>query len=108
VSGALEGLESVGRPLGLLPGGGYEERHVDLHEGDSLILFTDGVVEAEDEAGEPFGERLSSLLVEQRTKGVDEILTNVAHAVQAHLGSSEPADDATMVVLRIGDAKTDA
>jgi len=103
--GGLEGLESVGRPLGLLPGGGYEERCVDLREGDSLFLFTDGVVEAEDQAGEPFGDRLKALLVEQRRNGVDEILTNVAHAVQAHLGSAEAADDATMVVLRVGDGE---
>lgn len=105
VDGGLESLESVGRPLGLLPGGGYEERRVALCEGDSLFLFTDGVVEAENQAGEPFGERLGSLLVEQRTNGVDEILTNVTDAVQAHLGGAEPADDATMVVLRVGNGE---
>src|SRR5262249_30216355 len=40
--GGLEALESTGRPLGLLPGGGYEEGRVPLAPGDVLVLFTDG------------------------------------------------------------------
>jgi serine phosphatase RsbU (regulator of sigma subunit) len=101
--GRLEGLESTGRPLGLLPGGGYEERRVALAEGDGLFLFTDGLVDAENEGGESFGMgRLEALLVEERESDVARLLARVDQAVRAHRGGVDAADDATMVVLRVG------
>jgi sigma-B regulation protein RsbU (phosphoserine phosphatase) len=101
--GRTEALESTGRPLGLLAGGGYEERRVSLEAGAHLFLYTDGVVESEDASGEPFGlERLRALLVRERTSGLDGILTRVEEAVRAFRAGAEPADDATMVVLKVG------
>jgi sigma-B regulation protein RsbU (phosphoserine phosphatase) len=102
-AGGLLALESTGRPLGLLPDGGYEQRSVALAEGDLLFLFTDGLVEAENEAGEPFGSaRLEALLLRERGVGPGELLARVDDAVRGFRGSVEPADDATMVVLRVG------
>jgi sigma-B regulation protein RsbU (phosphoserine phosphatase) len=101
--GGLEHLESTGRPIGLYPGGGYEERRVALAPGDCLFLFTDGLVEAENAAGEPFGEeRLPDLLAREKGHGLDDILARVEAAVRDHRGGAEAADDATMVVLKIG------
>lgn len=53
--GELDSLESSGRPLGLVPGGEYREGRVQLRPGEALFLYTDGLVEAENEAGEEFG-----------------------------------------------------
>ena len=54
----------VGLPVGLLAGRGYAEARVQLAAGDLLFFYTDGCVEAENEAGEMFGaEKLESLLV---------------------------------------------
>jgi sigma-B regulation protein RsbU (phosphoserine phosphatase) len=103
--GRLEGLESTGRPLGLLPGGGYEERRVALGAGDGLFLFTDGLVDAENEGGEAFGMgRLEALLVEERQSDVAHVLARVGEALRAHRGGVDASDDATMVVLRMGQA----
>jgi serine phosphatase RsbU (regulator of sigma subunit) len=100
--GSIDALDSTGRPLGLLPGGGYEERRVALDDGDCLFLYTDGLVEAEDAAGEPFGiERVRSVLVRERTGGLDGILSRVEEAVRRHRGVVEAADDASLLVLRI-------
>ncbi len=102
VAGGLVPLESSGRPLGLLPGGGYEQRCLDVHEGDSLFLFTDGLVEAENEAGDPFGnERLEALLVEHRRDDIAGLMARVDQAIREHRGSVDAADDATMLVLRV-------
>jgi phosphoserine phosphatase RsbU/P len=101
--GHIEPLESTGRPLGLLPGGGYAEGRVTLEPGTCLFLYTDGVVESEDASGEPFGlDRLQALLVRERTSGLDGILTRVEEAVRAYRAGAEAADDATMVVLKVG------
>lgn len=102
-TGGFEELSSTGRPLGLLPGGGFEERQVPLQAGDCLFLFTDGLTEAENAEGEPFGaERLPELLASERTHGPDDILRVIEEAVRAHRGAVEAADDATMVALKVG------
>ena len=96
-----EGLASTGRPLGALPGGGFEERVAQLAPGDALFLFTDGLVEAEDESGEPFGmSRLEALLKLNRGHELKQQLGEVDAAVRSHRGPHEAADDATMVMMR--------
>jgi len=99
--GSAERLASTGRPPGLYPGGDYEERTVGLRDGDGLFLFTDGLVETEDETGEPFGmSRLEALLRVHRAHELPALLAQVDAAVRAHRGPLEAADDATMVALR--------
>jgi len=56
-SGALERLETGGLPLGIRSEASYESASTTLHQGDLLVVFTDGVVEAENEKQEEFGER---------------------------------------------------
>jgi len=102
VGGGLERLQSTGRPLGLLPGAGFEQRCLDVKAGDSLFLFTDGLVEAENPEGDPFGtERLEELLLARRLSGLPALLHDVDAAVRAHRGPRDAADDATMVVVRM-------
>ena len=98
-------LASTGRPPGLYPGGGFEQREIQLIAGDGLFLFTDGLVEAEDEAGEPFGmSRLEALLEVYRSQDLKALLGQVDAAVRAHRGPLEAADDATMVAMRFASA----
>jgi hypothetical protein len=85
-----EWLSSTGRPPGPLPGGGFEEREIQLRGGDALFLFTDGLVEAEDESGEPFGMDVSSSARSARTQDLTRLLGHVDAAVRAHRGRSSP------------------
>jgi serine phosphatase RsbU (regulator of sigma subunit) len=104
--GGAEKLSSTGRPPGLYPGGDYEERAVVLREGDALFLFTDGLVEAEDETGEPFGmSRLEALLRVHPFRDLAALLAAVDAAARTHRGPVEAADDATMVALRFSGAE---
>jgi serine phosphatase RsbU (regulator of sigma subunit) len=100
--GAIEHLESTGRPLGLLPGGGFEERFLRIDRGDALFLFTDGILDAENALGEPFGmERLEALVSSRANGSVAGILARVDDALRAHRGATEAGDDATIVALRV-------
>jgi sigma-B regulation protein RsbU (phosphoserine phosphatase) len=102
--GSLEQLSSTGRPLGLLAGGGFQEKCVQLKHQDSLFFYTDGLVEAQNEAEEEFGmERLEELLIQERSKGLEGMLANVEKAISTHRGTVEAADDATMMLLKIGE-----
>lgn len=100
--GSAEQLQSTGRPLGLLAGGGFQEKTVSLKNQDSLFFYTDGLVETVNETGEEFGmERLEALLVDERTRGFEGMLINVENAINKYREGREVADDATMMLLKI-------
>jgi serine phosphatase RsbU (regulator of sigma subunit) len=103
--GRLERLDPTGRPVGLLPGGGFTERRVPVEPGDRLFLYTDGLVDAENEAGAPFGlDRLESLLAREGDAAeARSLLARLEGAYQEHRGGTEAADDATLLLLRVGD-----
>jgi serine phosphatase RsbU (regulator of sigma subunit) len=102
-NGGIERLESTGLPVGLLPGRGFEERAVQVDPGDLLFLYTDGAVEAPNEAGDMFdADRLQQALVAASAAGIDEVLVSVEQAIRNFRGNAEPADDATMMALRLG------
>jgi serine phosphatase RsbU (regulator of sigma subunit) len=101
--GGFERLVSTGRPLGLIAGAGYEEITLRLDDGDVLFFYTDGLLEAENEAGEFLGtERLESALESSPATDVDTILAHVEEAVRAFRGTADLFDDATMMALRFG------
>ncbi len=102
-NGVAESLPPTGRPLGLYPGGGYEEAETQLRSGDALFLYTDGLTEAEDLRGEAFGsEKLEALLVGARGFSPTGLLASVEQSLHHHRGGQEAADDATMVLFRLG------
>jgi sigma-B regulation protein RsbU (phosphoserine phosphatase) len=103
VGGGIERLGSTGLPVGLLPGRGFEERHVQVEPGDLLFLYTDGAVEAPNESGDFFdADRLQQALVAASKEGIDQVLVSVERAIHAFRGEADPADDATMLALRLG------
>ena len=72
-SDGAEELRARGMPLGLMPGMGYEEKEIVLEKGESVLFYSDGLVEAHDSRGEMFGfPRLRSLVAkhdEERSLG---------------------------------------
>jgi serine phosphatase RsbU (regulator of sigma subunit) len=68
-----------------------------------LVLYSDGLVEAPDSSGEPFGyQRLAEMLDECRQLGGGELSAAVLGALERHLGGRELADDLTLVVVESG------
>jgi sigma-B regulation protein RsbU (phosphoserine phosphatase) len=107
--GVVKKLESTGRPLGLLPGGGYQEKSVELTHGSLLFLYTDGLVESENEHGEQFGMgRLEELLLRDKGDNPEVMLAGIDATIRAYRGPVEAADDATMLVLKVGAPKNTA
>jgi serine phosphatase RsbU (regulator of sigma subunit) len=97
----LERMSSSGLPVGLLAGRGYAEARVQLAAGDLLFFYTDGCVEAENEAGDMFGaEKLEELLVS--AAGAEDLLARVEAVLAEYRGTREPFDDATMMVVKVG------
>ena len=99
-AGRVERLPLPAFPIGLLPQRTFPSKEVALAAGDRLVLFTDGIVEAADETGDPFGyERLEALLEREALRTAEELLAAVLSAVAAHAGAAAVEDDRTLVLL---------
>jgi sigma-B regulation protein RsbU (phosphoserine phosphatase) len=93
-------LGPTGPALGLLPDSVFGLRWVQLHSGDMLFAYTDGLPEARDGAGRFFTTDLMLGLVAARSGGADDLLDRMEREVNAHIGTAERADDLTMIALR--------
>ncbi|MGQ0614775.1 MAG: SpoIIE family protein phosphatase [Planctomycetaceae bacterium] len=95
-------VPSGGPPLGIIQGMRFP-RGTDLPigQGDVVLLTTDGIMEAANEAGEMFGlNRLRTLLTENAGRSAAEIGEAITSAVEAFLGKRPLHDDATLVVVK--------
>jgi len=94
-------LTRTGIALGadtLLP---YHQETIQLHPGDFIFLYTDGVTEAEDPAGQAFGiKRLQRVLQECYGENAAEIISWVEKATTKFTASATPFDDITLMVVR--------
>jgi len=99
-SGGAETLLKGGPALGIFSDGGFEAGSVSLDRGDSLLLFTDGVVEPADGRDVEFGvERLEAAVRAAAGRPAAEALRSVIDATRAFSGRDEYDDDFTLVVV---------
>jgi len=100
-SGERRELTEGGAVLGPIRDATYERSLVRLLPGDCLLLYTDGLMEAESPAGEMFGvDRLVDVVLEHRECSSSEIADAVFAAVETFSGHRPPEDDRTVMVLR--------
>jgi len=94
-------LTRTGMALGIFSGVRYDEQIVQLAPGDWLFLYTDGVTDALNAAGERFDEgTLAQALADLRGRGADEILDGVDRALRAFGGDRPPFDDVTLMLVK--------
>jgi sigma-B regulation protein RsbU (phosphoserine phosphatase) len=99
--GGIEMLDRGGAALGVLAEAEYETAIVSLAPGDTLVLFTDGVVEAANADGEEFGpERLIEVLKRTSGSNAQKMVRAVVKETRAHARRHGYQDDFTIVVLR--------
>jgi sigma-B regulation protein RsbU (phosphoserine phosphatase) len=99
--GPPQRLEATAPPLGLATAGSIQRRQVPWSFGDDLlVLWTDGLVDARNDAGEPFGEqRLLDCVAKLRQQPAETVVSEVLKDAEAF--GARPTDDRTLLVLRI-------
>jgi serine phosphatase RsbU (regulator of sigma subunit) len=98
--GAVVQLDTAGLALGIEPGQDYPAERLRLQPGSSVVLFTDGVVEAR-RNGELYGvERLDRLLAERAHLGAQELADAILADCRA-FGGGDLADDCAVVILKL-------
>jgi serine phosphatase RsbU (regulator of sigma subunit) len=99
--GSAEMLEGGGPVLGILPIAPYSEMHTRLGHGDMLVLYSDGVTEANNPNYEEFGEdRFIDVLREYRERPAAAIVEAVTKALADFASGAPQADDITLLVAR--------
>lgn len=104
-SGEVTRLEPPGVALGVDDGDVFERVTKDfsftMEPGDCLLLYTDGVNEAENSNGDQFGlERMEKTFKENAPLGVDAVLATIQAEVKAHVQDCVQSDDITLIVIQ--------
>jgi serine phosphatase RsbU (regulator of sigma subunit)/ketosteroid isomerase-like protein len=99
-NGDAEELKARGMPLGLMPEMSYEEKETILHTGEAALLYSDGLVEAHDPAGDMFGfPKLRALIAEHGEKrSLGDLLLEELYSFAGERWEQE--DDITLLTLR--------
>jgi serine phosphatase RsbU (regulator of sigma subunit) len=99
--GEVELLGSTGMPLGILPTGIYGPGDVTLEKGDTVVLYTDGLTEAENPDEEEYGEaRLADLCAKHRGESLGDLAATISADQDAYVRGVPYVDDRTVVLVR--------
>jgi sigma-B regulation protein RsbU (phosphoserine phosphatase) len=100
----IEALSSWGFPLGVKRREPFREHTVDFEPGDRLILYSDGLIEAIDDDGDPYGfERFEKTILENGHLNAEEIKKTLLGAIRKFTRNRPPEDDQTLVVVSFDD-----
>ncbi len=99
--GEVERLTEGGMFVGLLPNLEYERLTAILHEGDLLVLYTDGITEQENASGDDYGvDRLEQEVTPRRDWPLEKLIAHVTAQVSAWAAGVPVSDDQTIVMVR--------
>jgi serine phosphatase RsbU (regulator of sigma subunit) len=97
---ALQSLTRTGTPLGVFEQASWEQVQVQLQPGDTLVIYTDGVVDAQNESEQMFGEpALQSIVRAQSDKTAAQIRDQILVAVHDFVAAAPRYDDITLMVV---------
>ena len=100
-AGDVEWLASTGVPLGILPSGAYTTAEVAVEPGETVVIYTDGLTEAESPDDEEYGEeRLAELCARHRDDDLEAMAAAIAADQDAFVRGVPYADDRTIVLIR--------
>jgi sigma-B regulation protein RsbU (phosphoserine phosphatase) len=96
----MERLETGGLPLGIAKGARYESGVTTLAANDLLLIFTDGLVEAENERENEYGEPRMLEVLSEASGTAAQVLTQLMSSADKFVGLTRQHDDITCMVVR--------
>ncbi len=100
----IEIIEATGLPLGLFDDADYDEFTFNAKPGDKFVFFSDGILDARNEAGELFGRsRVEQIVANFDGVSAEGLVNSLFDAVAEHAAGVETFDDQTVVVIKVKD-----
>jgi sigma-B regulation protein RsbU (phosphoserine phosphatase) len=100
-SGEVELLDGPGLALGMMAASTQRQAQVELHPGDILAIYTDGVSEALNLEDEEFGtDRLAEVMKRMCNEDAAAIVEGIFQAIEYHVGDAPQHDDITLMVIK--------
>jgi len=101
-NGECEQIGEGGFPVGMLPNLEYENLEVQLHPGDRLFVYSDGITECTNSQKEPFTEeRLLTHLEREKDRTLKEVLSSLKESLYQWRGSKEFEDDLSVLAIEV-------
>jgi len=101
--GSFEELEATGIAMGAIKESGYASGEKTLESGDVLVMYTDGITEAENSRQEMFGEaRLRDVIARSRGMDSKTMMAKILDEVKEFCGDHPQSDDITLMIIRTG------
>lgn len=99
-TGEVTTLEEGGLIIGMMPGVEYETETIDIVKGDKIVMYTDGITEAEDKEEVEYGEeRLINHIKRNLQLSPEELLSSIVDDVNNHAVDLSSQDDVTLLIL---------
>jgi len=100
----IEIIEATGLPLGLFDDADYDEFTFNAKPGDKFVFFSDGILDARNEAGDLFGRsRVEQIVANSDGISAEGLVNSLFDAVAEHASGVETFDDQTVVVIKVRD-----
>src|SRR5213075_334790 len=100
----MEIIEATGLPLGLFDDADYDEFTFNAKPGDKFVFFSDGILDARNEAGDLFGRsRVEQIVANSDGIYAEGLVNSLFDAVAEHASGVETFDDQTVVVIKVKD-----
>ncbi|HEX8069124.1 MAG TPA: SpoIIE family protein phosphatase [Pyrinomonadaceae bacterium] len=100
-AGTMEQLGAGGMPLGIMPAAPYREGRTQLNPGDALVIYSDGVTETQNAAGEEFGPlRLYDVVARNLEASAAGIRDKIESALTKFAQGTPSVDDITLVIVK--------
>ena len=94
----LDGGEGI--PLGIRNPTAFDEEKINLQQGDTLVLFSDGILDAKNSAGEHFNVKKLERIIRGKWDTAENLVSEIVASVRRHTGKVRQFDDITILVLR--------
>lgn len=97
----IDRLESTGIPIGMLPDFPFTERIVQFNPGDTLLVYSDGLIDASDSSGNEFSElRLANLAANNVELSPEDLVNLISKELLSFIGKTPQFDDMTLMVIK--------
>jgi sigma-B regulation protein RsbU (phosphoserine phosphatase) len=100
--GKIEIIEATGLPLGLFDEADYDEFTFRANPRDLFVFFSDGIIDAQNRAGDPFGrKRIEEIVATCTTESPACVVNKIFQAVNEHAAGTSTFDDQTVVAIQV-------